>query len=250
MQFDLRGKTAFVTGASSGLGRHFAKILAEAGASVALSGRRADRLHALQAELQGAGHACASIVLDVTKATALTPALDEAEAKLGPVDILVNNAGMNVQGLVVDQTPEEFDAVLNTNLRAPFLLAREVGKRMIAREKGGRIINVGSIGSFRVLPGLAAYCISKAGIAMMTQCLAREWVRHNINVNAICPGYIETELNSFWFNSEKGQAQVRSFPKRALQKEKDLDGLFLLLASDESSAMTGSVIAIDEAQSL
>ncbi len=164
--------------------------------------------------------------------------MDEAEAALGPVDILVNNAGMNIQGPAVEISVEDFDRVLNTDLRAPFLLARETAKRMIARGTGGRIINLGSIGSFRVLPGLAAYCISKAGIAMMTQALAREWTRHNINVNAICPGYIETELNSDWFQSEGGQKQVRGFPKRRLMRQSDLDGTLLLLASDASRAIT------------
>ncbi|MBI3678283.1 MAG: SDR family oxidoreductase [Proteobacteria bacterium] len=250
MQFDLTGKTAFVTGATSGLGQHFARLLARAGANVAVAGRRADRLQGLENELTGSGGRCATVVLDVTKAEALAPALDQAEARFGAIDILVNNAGMNVQGLVVEQSVADFDAVMNTNLRAPFLLAQEVGRRMIARKKGGRIINLGSIGSFRVLPGLAAYCISKAGLAMMTQCLAREWARYDINVNAICPGYIETELNGAWFNSDQGQAQIRSFPKRRLEKEEDLDGLFLLLASDASRAITGSIIAIDEAQSL
>jgi NAD(P)-dependent dehydrogenase (short-subunit alcohol dehydrogenase family) len=250
MQFDLGGKTAFITGATSGLGRHFAKVLAQAGAKVAITGRRKERLQALQDGLQSAGHACAAIVVDVTKAGSLAPAIDEAETKLGPIDILVNNAGVNVHGFVAAQTPADFDLVMNTNLRAPFLLAQEIGKRMIARKKGGRIINIGSIGSFRVLPGLAAYCMSKAGIAMMTQCLAHEWARFDINVNAICPGYIETELNSAWFRSEKGREQVSSFPKRRLENEDDLDGLLLLLASDASRAITGSVIAIDEAQSL
>lgn len=121
---------------------------------------------------------------------------------------------------------------------------------MIARKSGGRIINIGSIGTFRVLPGLTAYCVSKAAIGMMTQCLAREWARYDIAVNAICPGYIETELNSTWFHSDKGQAQVRSFLKRRLQSEEDLDGMLLLLASDASRAITGSLLTVDDGQSL
>ncbi len=250
MQFDLSGKTAFVTGATSGLGRHFALVLAKAGAKVAVSGRRRERLDALCGEIAKAGGKGAAIELDVTDAARIPTALDEAEAALGPVDILVNNAGMNIQGPAVEISVEDFDRVLNTDLRAPFLLARETAKRMIARGTGGRIINLGSIGSFRVLPGLAAYCISKAGIAMMTQALAREWTRHNINVNAICPGYIETELNSDWFQSEGGQKQVRGFPKRRLMRQSDLDGTLLLLASDASRAITGALMTVDEAQSL
>jgi NAD(P)-dependent dehydrogenase (short-subunit alcohol dehydrogenase family) len=186
----------------------------------------------------------------VTDDSRIAPAFDDAEAALGPIDVLVNNAGMNLPGLVLDRTVDEFDAVLKTDLRAPFLIAREAGRRMIARGMGGRIINIGSIGSVRVLPGLTAYCIAKAGIAMMTQCLAREWARHEINVNAICPGYIETELNSGWFATDGGRRQVASFPKRRLQSPADIDGALLLLASNQSRAITGAILTVDDAQSL
>lgn len=248
--FDLSRRTVFVTGATSGLGRHFAKVLAGAGAAVAITGRRADRLETLEREIVDGGGNCAAIVLDVTDDARIPPAFDEAERKLGAIDVLVNNAGMNLPGLVLDRTVEEFDSVLKTDLRAPFVLAREAGRRMIARGQGGRVINVGSIGSLRVLPGLTAYCIAKAALAMMTQCLAREWARHDIKVNAICPGYVETELNSVWFGTERGREQVRSFPLRRLIRERDLDGILLLLASDASRAMTGSILTIDDAQSL
>jgi NAD(P)-dependent dehydrogenase (short-subunit alcohol dehydrogenase family) len=200
--------------------------------------------------IEAGGGVCADIVLDVTDDARIAPAFDEAEKAIGPVDILVNNAGVNVSGLVADQSTEEFDTVMNTNLRGPYLMAREAGRRMIARGKGGRIVNIGSIGTFRVLPGLTSYCMSKAALGMMTQCLAREWARHDITVNAICPGYIETELNSGWFRSEKGQAQIRSFLKRRLQKETDLDGMLLLLASGQSGAITGALLTVDDGQSL
>jgi NAD(P)-dependent dehydrogenase (short-subunit alcohol dehydrogenase family) len=239
-----------VTGATSGLGNRFARVLADAGASVAIAGRRVQRLDALKRELEAKGVKCAAVQLDVTDAGALARAMDVAEAALGPIDILVNNAGMNLQAMAVDTGPVEFDAVMSTNLRGPFLLATEAGRRMIARGKGGRIINVASIGAFRVLPGLTTYCMSKAGLAMMTQCLAREWARYDINVNAICPGYIETEINSDWFESEGGQKQIRAFPRRRLAEAKDLDGLLLLLASDASRAITGSLMTVDDAQSL
>jgi len=250
MELSLRGRTAFVTGATSGLGRHFAHVLAGAGAHVAIAGRRGERLAAVKADIEAAGGTSAAIVLDVTDAARIAPAFDEAEAALGPIDILVNNAGVNVQGLVSEQSIEDFDTVIATNLRGPYLMAREAGRRMIARGAGGKIINIGSIGTFRVLPGLTAYCMSKAAIGMMTQCLAREWARYDVAVNAICPGYIETELNSGWFHSEKGQAQIRSFLKRRLQKESDLDGMLLLLASDASRAMTGSLLTVDDGQTL
>lgn len=250
MQMDLKGRVAFVTGTTSGLGRHFAKVLAAAGAAVAISGRRADRLAALRNEIEKEGGRCADIVLDVTDAAQIGPAVDRAEEALGPVDILLNNAGMSANGPVADISAPDFDLVMATNLRAPFLLAQDIGRRMIKRGKGGRIINIASITAFRVLPGSAPYCISKAGLAMMTQCLAREWARYDINVNAICPGFIETELNREWFETAKGKAQVQSFPKRRLQQAEDLDSTLLLLASDASRAITGSLLTVDEAQSL
>ena len=250
MEFDLRGRVAFVTGATSGLGRHFAGVLAKAGAAVAISGRREDRLQTLRSEIEAAGGKCMAIALDVTQAGQIAPAFDKAESGLGPIDILVNNAGMSADGPVANISVADFDAVMATNLRGPFLLAQEVGKRMIARGQGGRIINIASITAFRVLQGSAPYCISKAGLAMMTQCMAREWARYDINVNAICPGFIETELNDEWFETEKGKAQIKSFPKRRLQKPEDLNSTLLLLASDASRAITGALLNVDEAQSL
>jgi NAD(P)-dependent dehydrogenase (short-subunit alcohol dehydrogenase family) len=246
MNIDLSGKTAFVTGGTSGLGVHFAKILAENGARVAVAGRRADRLKDVAAGIKGA----LAVPLDVTDAARIPKALDEAEAALGPIDILVNNAGMSVQGFATEFKAEDFDRVMSTNVRGPFLLATEVARRMIARKAEGRIVNIASIGAVRVLPGLTAYCTSKAALAMMTQSLAREWARYGIAVNALCPGYIETELNDFWFQSEHGAAQVRTFPRKRLMQEGDLDGMILLLASDGAKAITGSVLVVDEGQSL
>jgi len=250
MQTDLNGQVAFVTGATSGLGRHFARVLAGAGAAVAISGRRADRLAELRKEIEGSGGKCVDIVLDVTDASQIAPTLDKAEAVLGSVTVLLNNAGMSADGPVADITTADFDLVMATNLRAPFLLAQEMGRRMIRRGAGGRIINIASITAFRVLAGSAPYCMSKAGLAMMTQCMAREWARYDINVNAICPGFIETELNSEWFETAKGKAQIQGFPKRRLQQAQDLDATLLLLASDASKAITGSLFTVDEGQSL
>lgn len=250
MEFDLRGRVAFVTGATSGLGRHFAGVLAKAGAAVAISGRRQERLLELRKEIEAAGGKCVDVALDVTDTAQIAPAFDKAQVALGAIDILVNNAGMSANGPVAEIAASDFDAVMSTNLRGPFLLAQEVGKRMIARGQGGRIINIASITAFRVLQGSAPYCISKAGLAMMTQCMAREWARYDINVNAICPGFIETELNDEWFETEKGKAQIKSFPKRRLQRPQDLDSTLLLLASDASRAITGALFNVDEAQSL
>ena len=250
MNYDLTGRTAFVTGASSGLGRHFAKVLSSAGAAVALAGRRSERLEMVRDEIADAGGRAVAIALDVTDAARIAPALDKAEAALGPIDILVNNAGLSVFGLSLEMTADGFDKVIATNLRAPFLLATEVARRLVAAKREGRIINIASIGSFRVLPGVTPYCVSKAGLAMMTQCLAREWARKGINVNAICPGFIETELNDEWFASEKGKAQIDGFPRKRLAKESDLDGMLLLLASDASRTITGSLLTVDDGQSL
>ncbi|MEI9993853.1 MAG: SDR family NAD(P)-dependent oxidoreductase [Rhizomicrobium sp.] len=250
MSYDLTGRVAFVTGASSGLGRHFARVLAGAGAAVALCARRLERLEAVKAEIEAAGGKATAVALDVTDAAAIAPALDAAEAALGPVDILVNNAGLSVLGLAADISAADFDKVMATNLRAPFLLATEVGRRLIAAGREGRIINIASIGAYRVLPGTTPYCISKAGLAMMTQCLAREWARKGIAVNALCPGFIETELNDEWFASEKGKKQIDGFPRKRLARETDLDGLLLLLASDASRAITGSLLTVDDGQAL
>jgi NAD(P)-dependent dehydrogenase (short-subunit alcohol dehydrogenase family) len=250
MDFDLKGRAAFITGATSGLGRHFAHVLSKAGAAVAITGRRKDRLQAVREEVEKAGGRCTAIAMDVTDAAQIPRALDEAEAALGPIDILINNAGMSADGPSTDVKLEDFDAVMATNVRAPFLLSQEMGRRMIARKKGGRIINISSIAAFRVLPGATAYNVSKAGLSMMTQALAREWARYDINVNAICPGFIETELNEKWFATEKGQAHIKTFPRRRLQQASDLDGVLLLLASDASKAITGSFFNVDEAQSI
>jgi NAD(P)-dependent dehydrogenase (short-subunit alcohol dehydrogenase family) len=250
MTYDLTGRVAFVTGATSGLGRHFAHVLANAGAAIALAGRRIDRLEAVKAELEALGAKAAAIPLDVTDAAAIAPALDKAEAALGPIDILVNNAGLSVLGLAAEISADQFDKVLSTNLRAPFLLATEVGRRMMATKREGRVVNIASIGAFRVLPGTTAYCVSKAGLAMMTQCLAREWARKGINVNAICPGFIETELNDEWFASDKGKAQIAGFPRKRLEQASDLDGMLLLLCSDASRAITGSLLTVDDGQAL
>ncbi len=246
----LRGRTALVTGTTSGLGARFARVLAAAGASVALTGRRVERLSALETEITAAGGRVASFALDITSEDSIASVVAGVEQALGPIDILVNNAGMNVPAPAIDLTAEDFDQIMSTNVRGAFLTARTVARGMIARGSGGRIITITSIGAQRVLPGLTAYCMSKAAVAMMTQSLAREWARHDINVTAIAPGYIETEINADWFASEGGQRQVQGFPRRRLGEMADLDGTLLLLASDQSRIITGTTITVDDGQSL
>ncbi|MEQ9519884.1 MAG: SDR family NAD(P)-dependent oxidoreductase [Parvibaculum sp.] len=247
---DLSGKVALVTGTTSGLGKRFAQILANAGASVVLTGRRIDRLEALTKEIEAMGVRALPVALDVTDIASIDACVAEVETEFGGIDILINNAGMNVQASAVDLTPEDFDRIMNTNMRGAFFMATRVGAKMIARGEGGNIINVASIGAHTVLPGLATYCMSKAAVAMMTRSLAHEWARHKINVNAICPGFIETELNSEWFETEGGQKQIKSWPRRRLGLESDLDGMILLLAGKQGRLMTGSVITIDDGQSI
>lgn len=250
MSKPLQGQIALVTGASSGLGVRFAEVLARAGASVMLAARRTDRLDAVSARIQAEGGRCASVALDVTDAASVRAAFDAAEAALGPVSILVNNAGMNVEARSVDLAEADYDRMMDTNVKGAFLMAQQAAQRMMLRKSGGRIINIASIGAHTVLPGLSVYCMSKAAIAMMTRALAREWARHEINVTALCPGYIETELNQDWFASDGGKKQIASFPRKRLADAKDLDGALLLLASPEARILTGTLITADDGQSL
>lgn len=249
--FDLTGKTVLVTGATSGLGRRFALVLAKAGASVAITGRRIDRLEALKQEIEAMGRKALPVALDVTDNNSITACVEAVEANLGPVDILINNAGMNVEAMAHEVTPEGYDTMFNTNVRGAFFMAQAVASSMMLRNcEHGRIINIASIGAFTQLPGLVIYTMTKAAIAMMTKSLAKEWARKKINVNAICPGFIETELNSEWFQSEGGQRQIKTFPRRRLGTESDLDGTILLLASEHSRFITGSLFTADDGQSL
>src|SRR5436190_209573 len=206
MNQPLKGQVAVVTGASSGLGRHFARVLAGAGASVALMARRTDRLEADAEALRQGGARAAAIVLDVADVAAIGPALDQAEAALGPVSILVNNAGVGGAGLALELSAKDWDQTFDVNVRAVFFAAREAAARMLASgvaEQGrARIVNIASIAADAALPGLAAYSASKASVTMLTRSLAREWARRGIAVNAIAPGYVETEINAEWLGSE------------------------------------------------
>lgn len=250
MNTDMTGSVAVVTGASGGLGAHFARLLSANGAAVALTARRVDRIEALAAELNAAGGRAIALSLDVAEAEAIGPALDRIQAELGPIDILVNNAGIGGEGLALDVSIEDFDATFAVNVRGTFFAAREAARRMIAAGIEGRIVNIGSIASHTVLPGLSAYCGSKAAVAMLTRSLAREWARKGIAVNALCPGYIETAINDAWWPTEGGQKQLKGFPRRRLMDATDLDMAFLMLAGPAARAMTGSVITVDDGQSL
>lgn len=250
----LAGRVAVVTGASSGLGARFARVLSQAGASVAVMARRTDRLGSLVAELNAAGGKAVAIALDVADTPAIGPALDAAEAALGPISIMINNAGVGGEGMAMDMTVETFDQTMAVNVRAVYFGAVEAAKRMMASgvaEAGeARIINIASIAAFNQLPGLTVYCASKAACASLTKGLAREWARPRIAVNAICPGYIETEINSDWFHTEGGQKQIKGFPRRRLMDEDVLDEALLMLAGRRAHFITGTMITIDDGQTL
>ncbi len=247
---NLEGKVAFVTGATSGFGRQFARTLAAHGAAVAMTGRRSERLEDLEAEIQNQDGRALGIVMDVMDPASIRNALEVAETELGPINVLVNNAGISRDNLAVNVPEEDYDAVLNTNLKGPFILAQEVGRRMIERGQGGSIINISSMVATRSFRGLSIYGMSKAGLVAMTRSLALEWARYKVNVNAICPGYIETEMNTEYFNTEKGKAVIAGYPGRSLGKLEDLDGALLLLASNSSAFMTGATVEVDGGQPL
>lgn len=249
----LNGRTVLVTGASSGLGARFAKVLGEAGANVVLAARRLDRLHVIEGELVAAGVQAISVELDVTDERSVRHAYDVAQQRFGLLDTIVANAGTNEEGAGIDLDVDALDRVLAVNVRGVFLTVREGAKRLLAApgdRKPGRIIIVSSITATDVAPGLAAYSASKAAVQQMGRVLAREWVNRGINVNMVAPGYIETELNAGWFASEGGKRQIQRWPRKRLMDISSLDGVLVYLASDASSHVTGSVFTVDDGQTL
>lgn len=243
--FRLDGKIALVTGASSGLGARFARTLSLGGAKVALAARRTDRLQALCDEIAAVGCDALPVALDVNDPGAIKAVADIVESRLGSIDILVNNSGISVQRRLGDYSPADYDQVMNTNLRGAFFVAQEIGRRMVGR-KSGRIINISSIAGLLAINQLAVYGMSKAGLIQMTRAMALEWGRHGINVNAICPGYIETEINSDYWKSEGGQKLLSMLPRKRVGQSQDLDGVLLLLASGASAFINGAVISADD----
>ncbi|GBF25494.1 3-oxoacyl-[acyl-carrier-protein] reductase FabG [bacterium MnTg02] len=242
---DLEGRSVLVTGASSGLGRHFAELLARAGARVALAARRESQLEIICAQIQDEGREAFPIRLDVTDASSVLSAVSEAAGRFGGIDILVNNAGVTITKPVLDHEEEDWDHVVDTNLKGAFLVARETGKIMRDGGRGGVIVNIASIIAFGVAKQLAAYAASKAGLVQLTKIMALELARYQIRVNALCPGYIETDLNRDFFATEAGQAMIKRIPQRRLGQPADLDGPLLLLCSDASAYMTGTTITVD-----
>lgn len=253
-EIDLAGRVAFVTGASSGLGEQFARALSRAGAGVVLAARRMERLKTLRAELEGDGGDAHVVELDVTDPDSIKAAVAHAETEMGAIDILVNNSGVSTTQKLVDVSPDDFDYVMDTNTRGAFFVAQEVAKRMIARSKGqapgtftgGRIVNVASMAGLRPLSQIGVYAMSKAAVIHMTKAMALEWGRFGINVNALCPGYIDTELNHAHWKTEAGQKLVQMTPRKRVGKPEDLDAVLMMLCANQSHFVNGAVIAADD----
>jgi NAD(P)-dependent dehydrogenase (short-subunit alcohol dehydrogenase family) len=237
----LDGRTALVTGASGGLGKHFAETLAAAGAHVIVTARREAELAQVTGVIKAAGGSCTMAVLDVVD----PQSIERLGNLVVDIDILVNNAGVTREKSVLDQTEEDWDAVIDTNLKGMFLMAQAVAKAMRRHGRGGTIINIASILGLRQAGAVLPYAVSKAGAIQLTKTMALELARFNIRVNALAPGYVATELNAEFWESDSGKAMIRRIPQRRLGRLQDLDGPLLLLASDMAAYMTGSVLAVD-----
>jgi NAD(P)-dependent dehydrogenase (short-subunit alcohol dehydrogenase family) len=251
---DLSGRVALVTGASSGLGEQFAKTLSQAGAAVVLAGRRIERLKTLRAEIEGAGGDAHVVQLDVTDVDSIKSAVAHAETEMGTIDILINNSGVSTTQKLTDVTENDYDFVMDTNVRGAFFVAQEVGKRMVARARGaapgtytgGRIVNIASMAGLRVLGQIGVYCMSKAAVIHMTRAMALEWGKYGINVNAICPGYIDTEINHHHWSTDAGKKLVEMLPRKRVGQPKDLDTALLMLCANESHFINGAIIQADD----
>ncbi|NDE41742.1 MAG: SDR family oxidoreductase, partial [Betaproteobacteria bacterium] len=251
---DLSGRVAFITGASSGLGAQFAQTLARAGAAVVLASRRMELLKDLRARIEAEGGDAHVVELDVTDRDSIKSAVAHAETEVGSIDILINNSGVSTTQRIQDVTEDDFDFTFNTNVRGAFFVAQEVGKRMLARARGaapgtytgGRIVNIASMAGLRVLPQISVYAMSKAAVVQMTKAMAVEWGRFGINVNALCPGYIDTEINHHHWQTEQGQKLIQMLPRKRVGQVQDLDAVLVMLCAKESHFINGAVIAADD----
>ncbi|MFO1329355.1 MAG: SDR family oxidoreductase [Rubrivivax sp.] len=253
-QIDLSGRVALITGASSGLGEQFARVLSRAGAGVALAARRLERLKTLRAELEAEGGDAHVVEMDVSDVDSIRAAVAHVETEMGTIDILVNNSGVSTTQKLVDVTPDDFDFVMGVNTRGAFFVAQEVGKRMIARSRGaapgtftgGRIVNVASMAGLRPLSQIGVYAMSKAAVIHMTRAMALEWGRFGINVNALCPGYIDTEINHHHWQTDAGQKLIGMTPRKRVGQPRDLESSLMMLVANESHFINGAVIAADD----
>ncbi len=251
---DLSGRVAFITGASGGLGAQFARTLAAAGAAVVLASRRVDKLKDLRAQIEAAGGDAHVVALDVTDHDSIKSAVAHAETEVGAIDILINNSGVSTTQRLQQVSPDDYDFIFDTNVKGAFFVAQEVGKRMLARAVGaapgtyigGRIVNIASMAGLRVLPQIGVYCMSKAAVIQMTKAMALEWGRYGINVNAICPGYIDTEINHHHWATEQGRRLVQMTPRKRIGDVADLDAVLVMLCAKQSHFVNGAVIAADD----
>ncbi len=251
---DLSGRVAFITGASSGLGAQFARTLASAGAAVVLASRRIDKLKELRAQIEAAGGDAHVVALDVTDHDSIKAAVAHAETEVGSIDILVNNSGVSTTQRLQDVGEDDYDFIFDTNVKGAFFVAQEVGKRMLARASGaapgtyigGRIVNIASTAGLRVMPQIGVYCMSKAAVVQMTRAMAVEWGKFGINVNAICPGYIDTEINHHHWDTEQGRKLVQMLPRKRVGQVQDLDAILVMLCAKEGHFINGAVIAADD----
>jgi 3-oxoacyl-[acyl-carrier protein] reductase len=243
--FDVRQETILITGASQGLGRQFARVLAAHGAAVVLAARQTAKLQSLEEEIRGKGGRAAAVRMDVTELGSIAGAVDDAEATLGPISVLINNAGIAIEKLSTDQNESDWDAVINANLKGAYFLATEMARRMIARKQEGNIVNIASVLGLSVMKFLSPYAISKAGIIQATKAMALELAGNRIRVNALAPGYIDTEMNHEFWSTPSGEKLTKRIPQRRIGAESDLDGAIMLLASKASRYMTGTVLTVD-----
>ncbi|NPU10907.1 SDR family oxidoreductase [Bradyrhizobium sp. 83002] len=243
--FDVSREVILITGASQGLGRQFARVLSAHGAAVALAARQTGKLKALEDEIKAKGGRAVAVEMDVTSNASIARGLDAAEVALGPVTVLINNAGIAVEKLAVEQSEADWDAVIGANLKGAYFAATEVARRMIARKAPGNIINIASVLGFSVVKFISPYAISKAGVVQTTKALALELAANNIRVNALAPGYIDTDINHDVWQTPAGEKLIKRIPQRRVGHESDLDGAIMLLASNASRYMTGSVVTVD-----
>ena len=243
--FSLNGKVALVTGASSGLGHHFAKTLATAGAKVVVAARRRDKLDSLVQEITADGGKVIAVTMDVNDMDSIRAAYDAAEKNLGMVDIILNNAGVADSKAFLEISEESWDFTMDTNLKSVMRVAQEGCKRLVAAQRTGVVINISSLLGLAYQTLQTSYATSKAGVIHMTRCMASELMRYGIRVNSIAPGYFKTEINEDFFETERGQDYIKTIPARRLGRLEELDGPLLLLASEASSFVNGTTLVVD-----